>query len=227
MCINEVPRHTVEVDPFYMDAHEVTNGEFILFVQSTGYKTHGRWQKYASKDRMNHPVIHVSWDDARVYAKWTRKRLPTEIEWEYAARGGKVVKWFSWGDVPDPNKANYGHGDTFFTGLPRVLFGIEPKVKTKPVGSYPPNAYGLYDMYGNVQEWCNDEYERYPGGFAEDWIGTRFGPFRKNQRPIRGRVCRGGSWRSPNAVFVRLTSRSVFDPNSTSFARGFRCAKSL
>jgi sulfatase modifying factor 1 len=222
---DEIPRHTVEVDPFYMDAREVTNGLFGQFVQKTGYKAEGDWREYAAKKRADHPVVNVSWNDAEAYAEWTGKRLPTEAEWEYAAKGEKDVKWFPWGDSPDPTRANYRYqGESFFGGIGRLL-GLR-KMNTKPVGSYEPNGFGLHDMCGNVSEWCEGTHEPYPGGPQEDWIYTRHGPFRKNEKPVYGKVVRGGNWESPNPVFVRLNERHGFEPDHFSNDLGFRCAKS-
>jgi len=223
---DEIPKHAIELDSFYMDKCEVTNKQFEQFVEETGYEAQGNWRKCAKKDRMDHPVVNVSWHDAKSYAQWAGKRLPTEAEWEYAAKGGKDVTWFPWGDSPDPQLANYRHqGETFFSGIPRLLGLI--KVRTTPVGSYPPNGFGLYDMCGNVKEWCENERKPYPGGPKEDWIYTRYGPFREGAKPVYGRAVRGGSWLSPNAVFVRLTDRHRFEPDTSSWERGFRCAKSV
>ena len=222
---DEIPKHTVEVKPFYLDVHEVTNRQFEQFVQETGYHAHRDWQKYNTPDRLDHPVVSVDWYDARAYAEWSGKRLPTEAEWEYAAKGGMDVKWFPWGDIPSSTQANYRHqGESFFAGLVRLV-GLR-KMGTKPAGSYPPNGFGLYDMIGNVSEWCEDNREPYPGGPTDDWLYSRYGPYKK-AKPIYGKVVRGGSWESPNPVFIRLTNRSGFSPDSYSNCRGFRCAKSV
>jgi len=222
---NEIPKHSVELDSFYMDIHEVTNRQFAEFVHSSGYQAEGEWEKYATEERAEHPVVNVTWNDANAYAKWAGKRLPTEAEWEYAAKGGKPVKWFPWGNSPDPTRANYRHqGESFLEGIPRLL-GLR-RINTKPVGSYEPNGFGLYDMCGNVSEWCQDDYEPYPGGLKEEWIGTRWGPFKENQEPAHGKIVRGGNWNDPNAVFIRITKRSAKEPDSFERYRGFRCTKS-
>lgn len=108
--------------------------------------------------RDNHPVVHVSWDDAAAYAKWAGKRLPTEAEWEFAARGGLAGKDFVWGDeAPDEQhvRANIWQGK-----FPSENLGIDGFTGSAPVKSYAANGYGLYDMAGNVWEWCGDWYER-------------------------------------------------------------------
>ena len=141
---NERPVHRVELDAFYMDVYEVTVGQFREFVNQSGYKYRGNWDnvaKYSLGD--DYPMIYVDWIDATAYAKWAGKRLPTEAEWEYAARGGLVGKRYAWGDEASTSgKENYGKN-----------VGI-----TTVVGSYPANRYGLFDMAGNVREWCQDWY---------------------------------------------------------------------
>ena len=223
---DEIPRHTVKIDSFYIDIYEVTNRQFRQFVQQTGYQAEGDWQKYAQKHRMDHPVVNVTWNDAKAYAEWAGKRLPTEEEWEYAAKGGKAVKWFPWGDSPDPARANYRHqGESFWAGVVRLI-GLR-KMGTKPVGSYEPNGFGLYDMCGNVSEWCENVYKPYPDGPQEDEIYTGHGLFKKSQKPMYGKAIRGGNWQSPNAVFVRITHRNEAVSSHFSNDLGFRCASSV
>ncbi len=223
---DETPQHEVSVAPFYMDAHEVTNAEFAAFVEATGYEAEGDWRKYAGEGREQHPVVNVTWHDANAYAEWAGKRLPTEAEWEWAARAGSDARWFPWGDTPDPDRANWRQeGESFFQGLGRMMFGR--RIHTTPVGSYEPNGFGLYDMVGNAAEWCADPYAPYPGFALETWVFTRHGPYDKDEAPLQGRVIRGGSWDSPNAVFVRITSRNVQAEDEASPRVGFRCVRSL
>ena len=133
-------------DTFYMDITEVTVGQFKQFVEESGYD-YNRWQdvaKYSPVD--DYPMIYVSWHDATAYAKWAGKRLPTETEWEFAARGGLKNKKFPWGD-DEADARHYAH----YKGAGGYEFNA-------PVCSYPGNRYGLHDMAGNVSEWCQDSY---------------------------------------------------------------------
>jgi eukaryotic-like serine/threonine-protein kinase len=210
----EQPVHEVLVDSFYMDEMEVTNEQFRRFVEETGYisdaensgNKKNNWKTFASPDRNNHPVVLVSWNDANAYAKWAGKRLPTEAEWEYAARGGLVGMRYPWGDEPPPRRANFDRGRRVQTP------------PTEPVKSYEPNGYGLYDMAGNVSEWCQDWYD-------PDYY--RNSPERNPGGPSTGesRVIRGGSWYT-DFNQLRTAGRISEFPGGYEYDRGFRCAKS-
>jgi len=223
---DEIPKRTMAVESFYMDAHEVTNQQFRRFVEETGYEAQGDWEEHAGRERLDHPVVNVSWHDATAYARWCGKRLPTEEEWEYAAIGGRDVKWFPWGDRPDPSRANYrSQGESFLAGLGRVFSGRA--INTLPVGSFEPNGFGLYDMCGNVSEWVVDNYGPYPGSQAgnESGRGGR-GQSGGREQPGADKVLRGGHWDSPNAVFIRLKDRRAVAPDVARQEFGFRCARS-
>ena len=160
--------------------------------------------------KANHPVAYVSWYAAVTYAKWVGKRLPTEAEWERAARGGMAGKVYPWGDVIDSGKANYN-------------INVDD---TTAVGKYPPNGYGLYDMAGNVLEWCLDEYNRasprenpLSGANRVDWVMNNFTGVKTS------RVLRGGSW-SDDPKALRVAGRDGGSPTDTGYDDGFRCARS-
>jgi len=168
----EKPVHTVYLDAFYMDKYEVTNAQYRKFVQATGHEDYHDLHKEAMESwggRLNgddQPVVFVSWEDAKAYAEWAGKRLPTKAEWEKAARGGLVGKRYVWGDEwpPPPRAGNFRdesyHRDELYREKIDTKFFIlgydDGYTLTAPVGSFTPNGYGLYDMVGNVAEWCAD-----------------------------------------------------------------------
>lgn len=195
---DEQPVHEVLIDPFYIDVHEVTNQQFQMFLEATGHPKPAFW--HPEIDKPDDPVVGVSWYDAVAYAVWVGKRLPTEVEWELAARGGSAGTKYPWGDDPDCRYANF------------KSFGIAP------VKSLKPNNYGLYDLIGNVWEWCSDWYDR-----------TYYSSSKKRnpQGPVIGthKVLRGGAWYCREDQ-VRVTNRFYAMPDVSSFNFGFRCAKS-
>ena len=225
---DERPVHTVTVDGFWMDEHEVTNAQYRQYDSghsSGSYSGHG-----LNVD--DQPVVYVSWRVAIEYCNWRSEReglercynestgacdftksgyrLPTEAEWEYAARGGLAGKRYPWGDQ-DPvcsagttNGARYDDDDRC------------NQIGTAPVGTYSANGYGLYDMAGNVWEWCSDSYGSYSGGPASNPAGPATGS---------DRVLRGGSW-SVYPSFLRCASRSVGYPPLSYYDFGFRCVSS-
>ena len=239
---DEHPAHDVFVAAFFIDAHEVTNRQFARFVAQTGTLTTAQqrgwshvydrkrqkwvhcegadWQHPGGPDtsldgRDDYPVVHVSWYDAVAYARWSDKRLPTEAQWEYAARSGLRDANFPWGRqemVDGHYRANCRqHGkDARADGFEMLA----------PVASYPPSRFGLYDMSGNVWEWCDDRY-------GEDYYAT--GPREEPQGPAEGsfRVVRGGSWLSPENYCLghQVSTRGKRLPEETYQHVGFRCMR--
>jgi formylglycine-generating enzyme required for sulfatase activity len=167
--------------------------------------------------RQDHPVVHVSWADAAAYAAWAGKRLPTEAEWEYAARGGLAGRRFAWGDDLTPRgrwQCNIWQG-TF----PRHNTEDDGYLGTAPVRRYRPNGYGLHQMAGNVWEWCADWFS--PSYYAESPLAAPQGP------PLgESRVMRGGSYLCHDSYChrYRVAARSSNTPESSTGNLGFRCA---
>ena len=226
---DEKPVHTVYLDAFYMDIYEVTNAQYKKFVDANpqwekdrpgskyrddiDYLYHWNGNSYPN-GKGDHPVAHVNWRDAMAYAQWAGKRLPTEAEWEKAARGGLVGKTYPWGNAIDSNKANYG----------------DNVGRTIAVGKYPPNGYGLYDMAGNVWEWCLDEHNKgfYKSSPSRNPIAGRSIKYIMNNftnvRITSVRVGRGGSWYG-GPENLRVARRTRSSPSHTYNSLGFRCAR--
>jgi formylglycine-generating enzyme len=239
----EAPVHAVKIKSFWIDEHEVTVAEFAKFVEATNYQTEaekfgwsgvfdvetGDWTridgaawrhpegpKSTAKD--DEPVCQISWNDADAYAKWAGKRLPTEAEFEYAARGGLLQKKYSWGDELRPDGkpvANWWQG--VFPNKNTVEDGFLRRAKVK---SFPPNNFGLYDMGGNVWEWTSDWYanDYYQKSLPENPPGPENGI---------EKVIRGGSWMcSENFCSnYRVAGRSHASPDTGLNNLGFRCVR--
>ena len=244
MFPEEFPAHEVTVEAFHMDEHEVTNAEFLKFVEATGWITQAEkgwsavdfplappealkpgalvfrsppekvelrirdavwqwWQMVPDanwrhplgpesdiSEKMDHPVVCVTWEDAQAYAAWIGKRLPTEAEWERAARGGLDQNTYVWGDEfqDDPGKwpANIFTGD-----FPENDSGVDGYAGSAPVKSYPPNGYGLYDVSGNAWEHCQDFYR--PDAY-ELFIATGQSPPTGVSEPMIGHFLNYGQW---------------------------------
>ena len=201
---NERPQRTVYVDAFYIDQLEVTNQQYKQFLTETGYVTK-QYLDYPPHNIDNQPAVVLEWSDAAAYAEWAGKRLPTEAEWEKAARGTDGRIW-PWGNVWDPTKLSGNDG----TGL------IDGYKLTAPVGQFPQGAspYGALDMAGNLWEWVSDWYK-------EDYYDDA--PYMNPKGPETGdgHVLKGGSW-AENLDFTRCANRSGGNPGS--LIRGFRCA---
>lgn len=196
---------------------------------------HPAGPKSSIEGRENHPVVHVTWDDATAYAKWAGKRLPTEAEWEYAARGGLANKRFSWGDEMPTDKtgdrANIWQGN-----FPNENTKADGYDRTSPVKTFPPNGYGLYDTAGNVWEWCSDWYR--PDAYVrQSQVGETVvnpqGPsegHEPNSQLSNERVIRGGSFlcHVTYCESYRPAARRGMPPADTGMSHlGFRCAKSV
>lgn len=286
---DEQPVHTLSVDSFLMDEHEVTNAEFAAFVAATHYVTTA--EKPISKEEMmqglptgspepdssllqagslvfsppdhavplddvsqwwafvpgaswqhpegsgssiagreQYPVVHISWDDANAYARWAGKRLPTEAEWEYAARGGLAQQPFTWGTeaiTAGKPKANTWNGH-----FPYENTKTDGFYNTAPVKTYAANGYGLYDMAGNVWEWCADwydanYYQQVPNA-AQNPVGPAKG-FDPADPSAPKRVIRGGSFMCSDEYCsgYRVTARMKTTPTSGLANLGFRCVKDI
>jgi formylglycine-generating enzyme required for sulfatase activity len=241
---NERPVHTVSLDSYWIDRTEVTNAMFGTFVDQTGYQTSAEtagssyvylpdsghteltqgadWQHPLGPDSSledlgQHPVVHVSWNDAQAYCEWVGRRLPTEAEWEKAARGpdGRTFPWGNDFDGTILNSADVNLGGALGNTSYDDGFRF-----TAPVGYYPSGAspYGALDMAGNVWEWVND------------WVDEAYyqsSPSANPGGPASGeyRIVRGGSWHEPQDG-VRAAYRGWAGPADTDITLGFRCALS-
>jgi formylglycine-generating enzyme required for sulfatase activity len=208
----EGPQHEVQIKaPFAMGVYAVTFDEYDQFC-SAANKPKPSDEKWG---RGKHPVIKVSWNDAQTYCKWLTKqsdrvyRLPSEAEWEYACRAGTITP-FHFGESSSTDQANCNGNYP----SNRSTKGI-PRKRTVPVGSFAPNAFGLYDMHGNVSEWCWDEWDNNYHGAPTD------GSCWEKRQDALARVLRGGSWFSV-AAFARSAARDCYDPDVRSYSFGFR-----
>ena len=192
--------HKVYLDAYWIDNYEVTNARYRQFIEATGYSKPRYWDdpRYNGD---NQPVVGVTWEDAQAYCAWAKKRLPTEAEWEKAARGEKS-RLFPWGDVYNTTYAN-----TKASKHKRPL----------SVGSYPEgrSPYGLHDLSGNVWEWCQDWHDKdyYPTSPTRNPTGAESG---------KKRIIRGGGW---NAAYVDMAHRRGIKPTVAYPSLGFRCAR--
>lgn len=227
---DEQPVHTVFLDAFFIDENEVTNAEFKDFILANP-----EWQKKQidekfkddnylfdwqgnnyPNDQGDYPVRFVSWYAAMAYAVWVDKRLPTEAEWEKAARGGLKDKKYPWGNDINAKRANYG----------------KRLGHTTPVGDYPPNDYGVYDMAGNVWEWCLDGYlsDFYANSPRENPVAVDNNVediVNDFENIVTNRVLRGSGWNG-NPEWLRAANRHGTGPNYAGIgALGFRCAKDI
>lgn len=277
------PIHRVQIGPFFMDEHEVTNAEFAAFVKATGYVTvaekaptpqefpdalpemlvagsvvftpppypvslnnpYAWWNYKKGADwrhpngpesdlvgKENHPVVHVAWEDAHAYAQWAGKRLPTEAEWEFAARGGLTGNRYTWGNQFRPE--GQFMANSFQGRFPGTDSHEDGFAGIAPVKQFPANGFGLYDMAGNVWEWCadwyrSDYYEQQkktgvsvnPQGPADSYDPTEPGVPKKVQR--------GGSYLCTDQYCTRymMGTRGKGEWRSSTNHIGFRCVKEV
>ena len=209
-CLDsERPRHEVTLSTFDLMATEVTVGQYATFVAATGYERPAVPDYPQAPD---HPAVHMTWHDAEGFCDWAGGRLPTEWEWEYAARAGHDGRLYWWGDELTRDYANFGTVQC----CSGATGGADAWLNTAPVGSFPSNDFGLHDMIGNVWEWVNG------------WITVRYpdGPLSDPQPAETGylRVMRGASWLNfPNVL--RLSVRLPFSADGHTSNVGVRCAR--
>ncbi|MCC7504526.1 MAG: SUMF1/EgtB/PvdO family nonheme iron enzyme [Saprospiraceae bacterium] len=253
---DEKPVHTVTLGSFYLAKYEVTVAEFKAFTDATGYKTDAEkegwsyrwngkeWEKMNGvnwrhdaqgnlrpQSEYDHPVIHVSWNDATAYCQWMAKktslpyRLPTEAEWEYAAGNGAKHTRYSWGDNAPAGKQGGNVADetgaaafNWTRSNDNIFMDYRDGfATTAPVGAFNPNESGLYDMTGNVWEWCNDWKGPYPSEPQTNPTGPTTGS---------DRVVRGGSW-FYYPQYCRVANRNGGTPGARNDSIGFRLARTL
>ena len=196
---------TVPVVAFQLGRHQVTNDEYRVFVEATG-RPGPAFINQPGFNAGRQPVVGVSWDDATAYCEWLAQRsgrpyrLPSDAEWEYAARGGRAGTIFPWGNALDPKCA---------------CFGGQPG--PRPVGSYAPNGFGLHEMIGNVWEWCQDRFEDVSAGVKAVNHPT-------GRDPALNRVVRGGSFQTCHYLNLWIAYRHEDPPDLRHESIGFRVA---
>jgi len=206
------PAHKVQIDAFYIGRYEVTNAQYKRYCDKTKrkYPLNPVWDSDYFLGKPDYPVINVNWKDAAAYVKWAGGRLPTEAEWEYAARGDKTAYYYWEGEYYDEHISDYVNKN-----------GMEGKDRwqyTSPAGSFPPNPFGLYDMLGNVWEWVADWYDR-------DYY--KKSPEKNPKGPKSGdtRLMKGGGWKDTPQEYT-YAEKNMWEPSTISDYVGFRIAAS-
>ena len=204
---DEKPVRQIYLNAFYMDKYEVTVGQYAKYLEVTGMEEPPDWDTMNQSQHQRRPVVNVSWEDAVNYCKWADKRLPTEAEWEKAARGadGRIYPWGN--EAPTRLHANYGRSDW------------DDHMALAPVGSFEAgkSPYGIYDLAGNAWEWVFDWYEH--DFYTKSPDKNPIGPSKGDEK-----VVRGGSWLYVSE-FLRSAHRFNAQPSNRHFGYGFRCAK--
>ena len=195
----EGPEHTVDLPAYNVDVFEVTHGQWMKFTTESEYSPEGNWRQFYSIGKEDFPVTNVTWEDAKAYCEWAGGRLPTEQEWEKAARGSKGLR-YPWGDVWDATRSNCSE------------MGFRNTVEVGQIDT-DKSDYGLYDVMGNAQEWTSDKLAPYPES-----------PVRRNKAFRQGYMAiRGGSYAMKGRT-MGLYSRTGYKSDAQ-YGIGFRCAK--
>ena len=218
--LDDQPVHLVYLDSFWIDKYEATNADYARFVQATGRKKPFHWvggKVPAGQEKF--PAYNITWDDAAAYCKWAGKRLPTEAEWERAARGGKEKMMYPWGAqlvaAGRRRAAAEGEGEAEPAARP-ARYGFPDGAVA--VGSFAPNGFGLHDVIGNVCEWVSDWYDANYSSISPD----------RNPRgpeTCMYRVIRGGAWSDYDERILAVHYRNFTNPDLPSNTVGCRCAK--